>query len=265
MPDTSIHRVDLRFLWRRRFRAPSGWVAFCLIAKLLLLGTPEYVFARGVDISVLCDRAARAAAGARDVPYDVLLAISRAETGRSVGKSLQPWPWTVNMEGQGKWFDTEDEARAYVFRHFKSGARSFDVGCFQINYKWHGAAFRSIDDMFDPMQNAHYAAGFLRELYQELGDWSAAAGAYHSRTPTYAKRYSTRFNTIRDSITSDPEIAILTPVDETAGRFDSAPGLFSRRRKSSLTGQGSVRLGSLVPVLRDPAPSNHAFVVLNRN
>ena len=47
------------------------------------------------------------------------------------------------MEGKGKWFQTRDEALSYVFKHFKRGARSFDVGCFQINFKWHGQAFPS--------------------------------------------------------------------------------------------------------------------------
>src|SRR5699024_6482524 len=97
------------------------------------------------------DRAARQAARAHDVPLDVLRAISRAETGRPRQGGLQPWPWTVNMEGRGRWFDNADAARAYVFAHFKAGARSFDVGCFQINYRWHGDAFRSIDEMFDPV------------------------------------------------------------------------------------------------------------------
>ena len=109
------------------------------------------------------------------------------------------------MEGKGHWFDTEDAARAYVFQNFKRGARSFDVGCFQINYKWHGAAFQSIDQMFDPLENARYAATFLKELYDESGDWSAAAGAYHSRTPEYAQRYKARFDRIRQKMLGQPE------------------------------------------------------------
>ena len=121
-------------------------VAMAVLASFLL---PRTVQAAVGENSKLCDRAARAAAQAGGVPLDVLQAIARTETGRSGESGLQPWPWTVNMEGIGKWFATEDEARAYVFAHFKRGARSFDVGCFQINYRWHGEAFRSIDEMFD--------------------------------------------------------------------------------------------------------------------
>ncbi len=146
--------------------------------------------------SALCDQAARRAAQAEGVPLDVLKAIARVETGRTQNGSLEPWPWTVNREGQGYWFASEIEAKSYVFDIFKSGVRSFDVGCFQINYRWHGKAFRSIDAMFDPDENATYAARFLAQLYAELGSWPAAAGAYHSRTQHLAASYSDRFQTV---------------------------------------------------------------------
>ncbi len=157
-----------------------------------------------MPIGHICDHAAQTAASESGVPLSVLRSITRTETGRTRDGTLQPWPWTVNMEGLGKWFETEDAARAYVFKHFKRGARSFDVGCFQINYRWHGQAFRSIDEMFDPLENPRYAAAFLAELHDETNDWSKAAGAYHSRTPKFAKKYRTRFDQIRQSMDSSP-------------------------------------------------------------
>ncbi|MDK3071691.1 transglycosylase SLT domain-containing protein [Sedimentitalea sp. JM2-8] len=211
----------------------------------------------------MCDNAARSASASHGVPHDVLMAISRAETGRSKSGRLQPWPWTVNMEGAGKWFADQDEARAYVFKHFKRGARSFDVGCFQVNYKWHGAAFRSIDDMFDPKLNADYAAQFLLELYNEFGNWTAAAGAYHSRTPVHAKSYAARFEKIRNSIepADDPEYAAntRTPDDEPLVAGDLLNGGF----RKPLIGSGSARLGSLVPLLRKDESQGRAFVMMN--
>lgn len=144
----------------------------------------------------ICDHAARRAAQTHDVPLDVLRAISRVETGRAVDGQLAPWPWTINVEGKGFWFSSEYEAKTYLFNIFKAGKRSFDVGCFQINYRWHGKAFRSIDAMFDPLENAQYAARFLKKLHAELGSWTAAAGAYHSRTPDLAQAYSGRFRRV---------------------------------------------------------------------
>ena len=74
--------------------------------------------------------------------------------------------------------------------------KSFDVGCVQINYRWHGHAFPTLEDMFDPEWTATYAAQFLRTLYEERGSWSAAAGAYHSLTPELAQKYAARFDRI---------------------------------------------------------------------
>ena len=109
------------------------------------------------------------------------------------------------MEGTGYWFETERSAREFVIEHFKLGARSFDVGCFQINYKWHGTSFRSFEHMFEPIENARYAAEFLKRLYLEYGDWSNAAGAYHSRTPKFANRYKVRFDRIHKQHPSAPD------------------------------------------------------------
>ena len=199
------------------------------------------------QVAALCDMAARRAARDHDVPLDVLRTITRTETGRGGNQGLQPWPWTVNMEGAGKWFQTEDEARAYVFSHFKRGARSFDVGCFQINFKWHGQAFDSIDQMFDPLANAKYAAQFLRQLYDEKGDWSEAAGAYHSRTPTYANRYSARFDRIRADLSPATTVAELP--NRTRRRISDGPmPLASLYTPTPLIAQGSISMGSLVPM-----------------
>lgn len=144
----------------------------------------------------ICQRAAAIAAERSGVPVQVLRAISLTETGRRRDGRLAPWPWTVNMEGKGVWFDTRAEAEAYVEKNHARGARSYDVGCFQVNYRWHGQHFTSNLAMFDPVDNAMYAARFLSDLYAELGDWSRAAGAYHSRTPVFATKYRRRFDQI---------------------------------------------------------------------
>lgn len=143
----------------------------------------------------LCDAAAAQAAAESGVPAEVLAAITRTETGRGRDGVLRPWPWTVNMEGAGRWFDGRAEALDYARRHKARGATSFDVGCFQLNWRWHHENFASLEEMFDPLAGARYAAKFLSDLYREFGDWTLAAGAYHSRTPKYARRYRALFET----------------------------------------------------------------------
>ncbi|QDL94781.1 lytic transglycosylase domain-containing protein (plasmid) [Paroceanicella profunda] len=180
---------------------------------LLLLGLPalpgraaappEGESARAT--AAICDIVAREAAQESGVPLDVLRAITRTETGRKLEGAFLPWPWTINMEGKGLWFDSPSEALAYARARHAEGARSFDMGCFQVNFRWHGEHFASLDEMMDPLANARYAARFLSELYAESGDWVTAASHYHSRTPEFASRYGARFARLRASLPPMPE------------------------------------------------------------
>lgn len=163
------------------------------------------------DPAAVCDSVAWEASRQTGVPISVLKAITRTETGRRRDGAFSPWPWTVNMEGEGVWFDTPDDARAFVYDAFKNGARSFDVGCFQINYRWHHQHFSSLDEMFDPLANGLYAARFLSELFAETGDWTKAAGAFHSRTPELAEKYAARFNAFRQHFAAEDGTGADTP------------------------------------------------------
>ena len=232
--------------------APGTFRRLCVALLCLLVQAPAEA-STGADLSVICDQVAAEAARRTGVPVSVLKAISLTETGRKRGGAFRPWPWTVNMEGKGVWFETEDEARAYVYKEFKRGARSFDVGCFQINYKWHGKAFRSIEEMFDPLANALYAARFLTELYAEKGSWGKAAGAYHSRTPEYANRYQARFEGFHTKLAADqesdiPEIPDIVQVANAGTQAYAELSVPRINRYPLLKTGNSGGLGSLVPL-----------------
>jgi len=143
--------------------------------------------------SALCHDAAAEASRETGVPLRVLLAITLTETGRPHDGRMIPWPWTLNIEGDGYWFESRDDALARAEHARAAGRVSFDTGCFQVNYRWHGDGFESLADMLDPVRNAVYAARFLERLFAETGNWSEAAGAYHSRTARHAKRYRAVF------------------------------------------------------------------------
>jgi hypothetical protein len=168
----------------------AGLKRFLLAAALALQGAAA---AAAIDPPGLCEAAARAAAEATGVPIAVLEAIALAESGRSQGGVRRPWPWAVNFGGPGFWFDSSEEAQLAIAERQSLGATNFDVGCFQINHRWHGDAFDSVAAMLDPGANALYAARFLQELHAETGSWPDAAGAYHSRTPELAEAYRARF------------------------------------------------------------------------
>lgn len=144
----------------------------------------------GPSRSALCRRAAAEAAARHAVPMRLLQAIALVESGRIRGGRRAPWPWTLNIDGQGVWAASRAEARARAEAALARGTRSIDLGCFQLNHRWHGHAFDSVDAMLDPMLGADYAARFLARLKAETGDWRHAAGYYHSRTPRHFRRYT---------------------------------------------------------------------------
>ena len=159
------------------------------LLPLLMCATPARPLNASNDPAALCLKAARSAAEQTTVPYDALLAISVVETGRN----LQPWPWTVNLGGEGHWLNSAEEAATLVQTALDLGQTNIDLGCFQLNYRWHASAFGSLEEMLDPDRNALYAAGYLAEHYARTGDWALSAAAYHSATPEHADRYRARY------------------------------------------------------------------------
>ena len=192
------------------------------IVGILLLALPVTTYASETSVANYCNSAAIHAAEAREVPTNVLLALTLVETGRTRSGEFEPWPWTVNIAGRGHWFNTRTEAENFVAEKYAEGTRSFDIGCFQINHRWHGQAFTSINQMFDPLANANYAAKFISSLYAESGSWSWAAGAYHSRTTALATKYRIRFDQILTTISDHhPETRPITTASNTRPRLSS--------------------------------------------
>ena len=163
----------------------------------------------------ICDQAARTAAERTGVPLPLLMAIARTEAGRQQDGVFAPWPWTVNEAGNGSFFANREHAEIHVENALASGARNIDVGCFQINVRWHGQAFSSISSMFDPEKNAVYAASFLKQLLHETGSWDGAIGAYHSRLEEAASGYVAKVKIYLDDhaeITAPPVVQVAKSV-----------------------------------------------------
>ena len=123
-----------------------------------------------------------------------------------------PGPGRSTARAAGYWFSSRDEALAFARASLAEGRPSFDVGCFQINYRYHGQNFPSLEAMFDQDHGAAYAAQFLRSFYR--GDWSAAAGSYHSQTPKFASVYRARFDRILAGLGGAPLVVAAAPAPE---------------------------------------------------
>lgn len=222
----------------------------------LLTTSTKVVALPNEELSILCNTVALSASNRTGVPVSVLMAITLAETGRKRDKKFNSWPWTVNMEGKGVWFENKNAAYIYVKKEYERGARSFDVGCFQLNYKWHGHGFSSIEQMFDPSLNALYAAKFLKKLYIEKGNWVDAAGAYHSRTPKFANKYIERFRSIHSKILAK-NLSNPKQPNSVKERQPQPSFLATNTNQLPLLQNGSLKkasLGSLLPVNTGSGP-----------
>lgn len=147
--------------------------------------------ARVVDPPALCEAAATSVEYTARLPARLLSAISITETGRldaTTGR-LRPWPWSVDIDGAGQFFETREDAIAAVKIAQAQGVKSIDVGCMQVNLMFHPDAFANLEQAFDPTTNARYAARFLNALYAGSHDWSRAIAAYHSETPALGDAY----------------------------------------------------------------------------
>ena len=197
------------------------------------------------------------------MPDGFLAAIARVESGRPdpVTGVLFAWPWTVNEEGVGSFYATQAEAVAAVRALQARGVRSIDVGCMQVNLMHHPEAFGSIEQAFDPVANAAYAAGFLVSLFGQMGSWPLAAAAYHSQTPTlgsaYQKRVLAEWAVPADAARTRGRAAGSAPRDHAASLFPAL--VFSRAALVQTThpGAGMPAFGRMGAMMAQPAQSAH--------
>lgn len=163
------------------------WPAAALVAAGVALAAPA-------KAAPTCDDAGARAEAALQLPTGLLRAIGRVESGRRdpATGAFAPWPYTINANGQGRFFDDAASATAAVRSLQAAGTSSIDVGCFQVNLMHHPLAFARVEDGFEPAANAAYAAAFLAALRQRLGHWEGAVAAYHSATPERGEAYRAR-------------------------------------------------------------------------
>lgn len=156
----------------------------------------------------LCAEATDRVERERGIPEHLLGAISLAESGRwdGINRKTYAWPWTVTTGDRVWMLDSKTEAVARVAALRAEGIANIDVGCMQINLRYHPDAFPTVEDAFDPLTNARYAGAFLSDLYQTARNWLTAAGNYHSNTPEFHNRYKLKvarfWNDERDAGTS---------------------------------------------------------------
>jgi soluble lytic murein transglycosylase-like protein len=183
-------------------------VAWLILA--LTIVSPGVVHA-DMAPSQACGAAGAAAEKSANLPANLLTSIGIVESGRAdpLTGAVAPWPWTVNVDGAGRYFDSKADAEAFVRLAQSSGAQDVDVGCFQISLLYHPDAFASLDQAFDPVANANYAAGFLSQLKAETGSWNTAIADYHSALPELGLPYQRRVLALEPAAFAEPDPVVI--------------------------------------------------------
>ena len=171
-------------------------MAVITLTTVLACQMPQALAATAGDafsIDNICLAEARRAEIQHGIPEGLMQSITRVEAGRkTVTGEYMPWTWTLNDAGEGLFFDTRQAALDYLQVAVDAGDHSVDVGCMQVNTKWHMDGFFDLADMLDPVQNADYAASFLLDLFAAHQSWDGAVKHYHSSDPAKNVQYHSR-------------------------------------------------------------------------
>ena len=113
------------------------------------------------DPRKICDKIARKVEQIDNLPENILTSIALVEAGRiNRDGSKNPWPWSLNHAGKSLFFNNKEDAINYLKKHVSPDFKNIDVGCMQINVKWHRENFKSFSSMINPRTNIEYAAKF---------------------------------------------------------------------------------------------------------
>ncbi len=159
-----------------------------------LVGQTSSALASDLAESSMCSRYFPIYEAKFHMPSNMLRAVAVTESGKWV-KQLEKnvaWPWTINVEGQGYQFESKAQAIRAVKHHIAEGKRSIDIGCMQVNLKYHPDAFRNLEQAFEPRYNVAYSANFLSDKYKQKGSWEYAIRNYHSANPVHSDKYIER-------------------------------------------------------------------------
>ena len=138
--------------------------------------------------TISCNQYTEKIAKEYKIPNKLLTSISLVESGLKKGNNFVSWPWTLNVSGKSKFFESKDETISFLKKNYNK-KKNIDVGCMQISLKYHGENFESFNQLLDPVNNIQYAAKYLRSLYTRHKTWNEAISRYHSSIPKRKKRY----------------------------------------------------------------------------
>lgn len=207
--------------------ARADWSAFYTPSTKARPAPSSVTKGRAGAPSGVCIREILTAQLRHNIPGNLLLGIGLQEAGMMHQGELTVWPWVANADGDGRFFDNPATAASWIRTQQSAGVESIDVGCMQVNLRWHPQAFVTLEHGLDPAINVDYAARHLAELYQQTGDWTEAAGRYHSATDSYKTAYLGRLRQnlaiANDRLEVFRDLAARSASSPTRGAATAAP------------------------------------------
>lgn len=154
-----------------------------------------------------CEYLAKEAEVRYGLPENILLSISRVETGYlKVDGVRRAWPWTLNAGGDSAYFQTKDAALKSLKKRVKQGVTNIDIGCMQLNFRWHKKFFKNLSDMMSPEKNVDYGARFLNRLHKRHGSWEKAVKYYHSSKSKFNVKYYKKVRAVWKKENNEPSL-----------------------------------------------------------
>ena len=212
------------------------WPVLALLLSLVLRTGPALAD-RDEAGAQICERAIAARARARRRPRG-RAARDLADRDRAGAERAAP-ALALGDQSRGQGLLVREPRRGARLRQGerRSGRTSFDVGCFQINYFWHGRNFPSLESMFDPRP-----APTMRR------------GSCAASTPSAATGRRRPAPTTRSCPTAPASIAPASTASSraSAARRSGGGGRAGRRRRRSRTRRA--RAGRGCPAARRSSP-----------
>lgn len=123
-----------------------------------------------------CEREMARAADTHGIPLGVLYSVGMTESGGKRGLRA----YAMNIDGRAVFANDLNDALLRFDEAKRQGAKLIDLGCMQINHRWHWRQFSSVADMFDPARNVAYAARLLKELRRSQPSWTMTVARYNA-------------------------------------------------------------------------------------
>lgn len=128
------------------------------------------------------------------LPPAALYAVALTESGKRLSSGrVRPWPWTLNVAGEPKFYATRAEAFRALRISFAQGITRIDVGLMQVSWRHHQALLRDAWTALDPYYNLRLGAWLLISQWHQSGNLWEAVGRYHApAAPERAAAYRQR-------------------------------------------------------------------------